>query len=57
VSNDYPEELREAARSLLIIARKYPEQWRAICSGVTADNIETLREIAGETDAPEESPN
>ena len=28
---DYSEELREAARSLLRIARKHPEEWRLIC--------------------------
>ena len=48
--SDYSEELREAARSLLIIARKHPEEWRRIFSRLTADDMRTL----GEIDAPEE---
>jgi hypothetical protein len=51
---DYSEELREAARSLLINARKHPEEWRRIFSRLTADDMRTLGEIAGEADAPEE---
>ncbi len=51
---DYSEELREAARSLLRIARKHPEEWRLIFSRLTADDMRTLEEIAGEVDAPEE---
>jgi len=50
---DYSEELREAARSLLINARKHPAEWRRIFSRLTADDMRTLGEIAGEVDDPE----
>jgi hypothetical protein len=48
------DELRNACRDLLRIARKYPEAWQNLMHALSEQDMATLRELAEEEDTDAE---